>query len=487
MKQLIAIIVFVLISATGALAATTSQPAFDLTAALSSNPVPGATITIPAGDYTPAAEQGVPNYPWVIRWQGTADQPITLRAAGHVVIHGGLQLLPPATHVYLQGLEVVDAVNDGISLESGDGCKVIDCIVHGCATSGVGDGIAAWQSTTNTEIEGCVVWGNGTAAVISGGHGLYTQNAAATGTKTIDNCVFYPPASADHYELHAYGAGGPVEGYNVKNDVFIDGTALIGPESLPAKAIVVTGCDFYHADLNLGLSAPFSYDATVTGCLFDGGVIDDNRFLSLTLSGNDLRTGSVAVVYPNGAPAGSQVSLNIAPTQAVGFNFYNFPDGFKPPVTLWPGQQWAQIRPGYIWTDTWFRGNSAAYPPAGLTDHLWTDPYDSSRAVLSVFNRSQAPAVSVDLSSFLHTGDHYKILDPRAQWGPPVLEGDYSEQAVSLPEGETLAGRADLGAWAAYVVERTPAAAPVTLPSLALEVQQLKDLLSRVAAKVGVS
>lgn len=466
---------------------TTAPAAFDLAATLASSPAPGTVITIPAGDYTPAAGQGVPNYPWVIKWQGTADQPITLRAAGHVVIHGGIQLLPPATHVYLQGLEVTDATNDGISLESGDGCKIIDCILHGNATSGVGDGIAAWQSTTNTEIEGCVVWGNGTAAVISGGHGIYTQNAASTGTKTIDNCILYPPASADHYELHAYGQGGPVEGYIVKNDIFIDGTALIGPESLPAKAIAVSGCDFYHSDLNLGLSAPYSYDAAVTGCLFDGGIIDDNRFLSLTLSGNDLRTGSVAIVYPSGAPSGSQISLNVAPSQAVGFNLYGFPDGYQPAFTLWPGQTWVQIRSGYIWTDTWYHGNSAAYPPSGLTDHLWTDPYDTSRAVLSVFNRSQAASVGVDLSSFLKTGDHFRVLDPKAQWGTPVVEGDYRGQPIVLPEGETLTGRPDLGAWAAYVVERTPTTAPVTLPALALEVQQLKDLLARIAAKVGVS
>jgi hypothetical protein len=59
--------------------------------------------------------------------------------------------------------------------------------------------------------------------------------------------------------------------------------------------------------------------------------------------------------------------------------------------------------------------------------------YDPRRANLLVSNWDRADRIEADLSSFLRTGDRYRVLSPLDFYGRPLTEGTYDGKPVSLP------------------------------------------------------
>ncbi len=62
-----------------------------------------------------------------------------------------------------------------------------------------------------------------------------------------------------------------------------------------------------------------------------------------------------------------------------------------------------------------------------------TNPYESGRANVAVYNWGRADSVDVDLSSVLAYGAAYEVRDAQNFYGDPVASGVYRGGTVSLP------------------------------------------------------
>ena len=452
---------------------------------------PGDTLWLEPGVYsypvTPiTTNNGLAGYGFQVSLVGTAAAPITIRGmstdTSHVTIDGGLCLIPPSTHLIITDLEIttlqprpagplssntygLPVAWGGINLYSGDGCAIVDCVIHGNC-----QGISAWQASTNLTIAGCVIYNDGweTAADGSGdGHEVYSQNVASTGTKTLYGNIIASGLSG--YSLHCYGESGHVENFTVDHNVFLPGpggrnsNVLIGG-NLPSSGILFSNNDIYHEAVILGWYAPYNLDCTVVGnddMQPSADEMDIKNYVHTTLTDNTIVGWGVNIVRaPNWTPpAGQTWAMNASGNTISGVDYMGFPDGWQPPSTLANGVN--QIYAGYIQA-----GNVGSRPTAP-TVHLIPDKYNPDRAVLDVLNWTKVPTVSVDLSALLHVGDRYQLLNPFDLWGAPVAAGTYTGP-ISLSPGE----------FSAYVVTRQPAPV-VTLDSLAA---QLADLAARVTA-----
>lgn len=469
-------------------AAGTQMAPLDLASAVGpKSPVqPGDTLWLEPGVYsyplTPITQtNGDLGYGYQVSLAGTAATPITMQGIGHVTIDGGLALVPPSTHLVVRDLEITTLqprpagsfpdsgynfpfAYGGLNVFSGDGDKFIDLDIHNNC-----QGISLWQGATNSEVEGCVIYGNGWVAPSGGGHEIYTQNIAATGTKLFDGNIIGSGLSG--YALHAYGQGGHVENLTFDHNVFEPGPGggtaneLIGG-NLPSSGIAVTNNDVYHESLLLGWYAPYNADLLFAGndVMQDHNEVDIKNYVNLSISNNTIvGWGANIVRAAFTPPLGSTPAITGAGNVVTGggMDFMGYPDGWQPPPALAsPTFSTArnQVAAGYI------QGGSIGAAPTAPTVHVAVDKYDPDRAIVDVLNWTKAAAVSVDLSSVLQPGDSYKLLNPFDLWGSPVLSGTYIGP-ITLQPGE----------FAAYVVERDP----VTLDDLAA---QLAALTARVSA-----
>jgi hypothetical protein len=73
--------------------------------------------------------------------------------------------------------------------------------------------------------------------------------------------------------------------------------------------------------------------------------------------------------------------------------------------------------------------------------------YEAERAHVAVYNWGKEPAVEVDVSAVLKGGDRYRLMDPRAFFGKPVLAGKYDGKPIRVPVA---------GEFAAFVLLKGP-------------------------------
>jgi hypothetical protein len=64
--------------------------------------------------------------------------------------------------------------------------------------------------------------------------------------------------------------------------------------------------------------------------------------------------------------------------------------------------------------------------------------YEAGRANIIIYNWTQQPTVSVDLSAVLHAGDRYVVQNVQDFYGTPVARGTYQGGRIDLP----MAGQA---------------------------------------------
>lgn len=71
--------------------------------------------------------------------------------------------------------------------------------------------------------------------------------------------------------------------------------------------------------------------------------------------------------------------------------------------------------------------------PAGVEVRIVPNRYDADRAHLAVLNWENKPSVRLDVSSFLRSGDRFRVMDPRDLFGKPVLRGSYDGKPLDVP------------------------------------------------------
>ena len=364
----------------------TMESPWDITAAFGGKAsiAAGDTVWLHGGTYKYRSEVGSMGFP--VKLAGRDGAPVHLRAwpGERVTIDGGLNVQPPATHLWIWDLEILVSeprpekpvppdptyrnVNrpwGGLNVYSGTGCKFINLVIHNNS-----QGMSWWLGSTESEVHGCIFYDNGWAGTDRGhGHAIYTQNDA--GVKAITDCIF---TGGFGYTLHAYGSSRAyVNNYLAEGNVaYHAGTFLIGG-GRPSHGIRVFTNFLYGANLQLGYSAPTNEDCIVRGNLIVNGSLSVNRFGRVVNEDN--------LVFTKSAPR---------PT--------------RPRVVLRPNK------------------------------------YDPRRAHLAVFNWEKRASVAVDLSAFLQAGERFRLLNPRDFFGQPVLSATLSSQPVSVPvEGEFAA------------------------------------------------
>lgn len=71
--------------------------------------------------------------------------------------------------------------------------------------------------------------------------------------------------------------------------------------------------------------------------------------------------------------------------------------------------------------------------PPGSKAVLLPSKYDPRRAHLAVYNWDGAPSVQVPVAPFLKPGDTFRLYDPKALFGKPLLEGKCTGETIAVP------------------------------------------------------
>lgn len=364
----------------------TSASPWDLASALGGQqPVePGDTLWLHAGTYKrPFENLGMG---WPVRLAGRDGAPIHIRAwpGQRVTVDGGLNLQPPATHLWIWDLEILVSepradtplppdptyrnLNrpwGGLNVSSGEDCRFINLVIHDNA-----QGVSWWAQSKESELHGCILYDNGWAGTDRGhGHAVYTQNR--DGTKTISDCLF---TGGFGYTLHAYGSSRAfVDNYRIEGNIAWAGNTFLIGGGQPSHGIEVLTNLFYGVPVQLGYNAPTNADCEVRGNFFVNAGLKLQRFQQVRQEGNLLL---------------------------------------------------GRLDPR----------------PEGYGVFLRPNLYDTNRANLAILNWQGAPEVEVDASAFLQPRDRFRLQDPRDFYGRAVASGTTPDGTLRVPmQGEFAA------------------------------------------------
>ncbi len=276
---------------------------------------PGDVLWVRAGTYkgNPEVEKGK----LILRLAGKPGAPVHLRAypgERATILDTTLWVMEPATHVWIWDLELAGSIpvdkrvtqqtgshpsdlpgGDGMNVYAGKDCRFINLFVHDT----LGNGVSWWIGSVDSEIHGCVIFGNGWKAPDRGhGHSIYTQNQ--NGTKTISNCIM--TAGYDGaYTMHAYGSSKAyVDNYVIEDNVAYErGPFLVGG-GRPSRNIVVRRNLLNGVSMQIGYSAPENEDCEVRDNVIAWGKLSIRKYKKAVEEGNLLdSTQARSVVIPN--------------------------------------------------------------------------------------------------------------------------------------------------------------------------------------------
>ncbi len=363
----------------------TAEAPWDIASALAGRQrvAPGDTVWLHGGTYKRPFEVG--GMGWPLHLAGQLGRPVQVRArpGERVTLDGGLNIQPPATHLWVWDLELtvsdprpakpvppdssyrnVNRPWGGLNVYSGEDCKFINCVIHDNS-----QGVSWWVASSNSELHGCILYDNGWAGTDRGhGHAIYTQNR--DGVKTISDCLF---TGGFGYTLHAYGSGRAfVDHYRVEGNVAYEAHTFLIGGGRPSQDIRVVTNLLHRVPLQLGYSAPTNHDCEVLGNLIVNADLTINRFGQIRQEGNR--------VLAKGAsrPPGAEV---------------------------------------------WLRPNR----------------YAPGRAHLAILNWDRREAVAVDFGSFLQRGDRVRLMNPRDFYGAPALTTVSDGGPIRVPTPDEFA------------------------------------------------
>jgi hypothetical protein len=401
---------------------------------------PGMTVWMLGGQYKGYFEQKK-------ECSGTKEQPIVFRPAqgARATIIGGVRIYGSNTR--LMNFEVTNPNvlerASPVHYFEGDNTTIANLILHHNGTAEVGaNGISCFWSITNATIYGCLVYevGYGTRALSPHAHGIYTQNIQGTGTKRIeDNIFFRSPA----WGIHAYGSDqARVDDYVIRrNIIFRQGSvgAQVGGGN-PSKNIVFEENYFYGndsmacmigygADGSEGLSFRRNYMAGAPKsrlCFqllgYKDGTIRDNTFCAL-------EAGPLVGLKPPGR--------NAPPAYDWDNNTYSFHKSFS---GISDEPKLFAVMPGKFlsfdeWRNLGFDKNStlSTGKPKTTVSFVLANRYEPGRAHVAVYNWERTAKVEIDLSKVLAKGAPFMVLDAQDYFGKPLIEGEWGGGKVAVP------------------------------------------------------
>jgi len=275
--------------------AGTREAPWDLASALAGRKeiAPGDTVWVSGGICKGKFE---------VKLAGKEGAPIHVRAVlgeRATILDSGIVVVDPATYVWLWDLEIAGSVPvekretkqtgsspgdlpgaDGLNIYAGKGCKFIHLTIH----DNVKGGMSWWLNSTDGEIHGCIVYGNGWRAPDRGhGHCLYTQNK--DGVKTVSACIFSVPYDGQ-YTMHAYGSSRAfIDNFLIEDNIAYErGPFLVGGGS-PSHGIRVLRNYLHGIDMRIGYGAQ-NEDCEVRDNIVARGRISIEKFKKVVDEGN---------------------------------------------------------------------------------------------------------------------------------------------------------------------------------------------------------
>jgi hypothetical protein len=363
----------------------------------------GDTVWIHAGKYRSKRAYDRRGNGFVVKLAGTKARPVHVRAAvgARAILDGGLEIAAPSSHLWVRDLEItvapdkpisretktsgshpadLAAPSGGLHIHAGAGCRFINLWIH----DNLGNGVGWWTGSTDGEMYGCVIVGNGWKGPDRNhGHCIYTQNGE--GTKTISNCILKPRWGGGQYTMHAYGSSRAyVDNFTIAGNIaYGAGPFLIGG-GRPSRGIVVRANYLYRVPLMLGYNAPHNENCVVRDNVVVGANLNVRRYNKAVLTGNVVAGGRIAfekIDHPLGE--GNRVDKD---ARAVGLRAVVLPNR-----------------------------------------------YDPARAHVVVYNPAEAKRVAVDVSAVLKPGHTFRLMAPEQLHGKPVVEGIVRGKTIFVP------------------------------------------------------
>jgi hypothetical protein len=404
---------------------------------------PGSTIWVRGGKYTGGLDRGELRSTLT----GTADAPIVVRQFPGERATVTNRLRFDGAYTWYWGFEITSAAQGAsgtdydylVGVHSGVGNRFINLLIHDGPTSGVATFTPLYTSATQTAIYGCLIYNNGTHFNLD--HGLYLQNDVATGTVTVaDNIVFNNEA----FGLHIYSkpADGRLSGFDIEGNVFFGNGSISTPVNrnnemliggTPAADDIVVRDNYTYREAASGFS-PYRVAAEIgyTGGSDANGdiVLENNYFVgalyinhwsSATVRGNLVYDYAGPMVLTDSSVSGQTWSDNRFYGVSSLWNWQHAPNT-PADFTTWQAQTGLR-RPG--------RYEGSGPPPDLLV--VRPNQYEAGRANIIIYNWTQQPTVSVDLSAVLHVGDRYVVQNVQDFYGTPVARGIYEGGRIDLP------------------------------------------------------
>lgn len=282
--------------------------------------------------------------------------------------------------------------------------KFINLIVH--------DGGVAFYTDAkyaDVEIAGCIIYNNGWRDPEHGNghaHGLYIKNY--TGPLVArDNVVF----NQFGYGIHAYtnASTGKLMNITIEGNVSFNNGSHAAQQTLSAN--ILLGGDGYAA----------------------GGTIRDNMTYFSPVLGAEanvvvgwrtLRNGDVVVernYFAGGSPVlrfGYWAAARVSDDTLIGI-------GSRGPLV-------SQREPGAS-GQIWRNNVELRTPPSRTRVFVRPNPYEAGRAHVVVYNWARLADVHVDVRGILAPGDRYEVRNVQDLFGPAVVSGTVSGDAISIP------------------------------------------------------
>jgi hypothetical protein len=328
------------------------------------------------------------------RLGGAEGSPIVVRQrpGEHAVVDGSFTITD-SRDVWFWGFEVTRsrpahaapyADDAGWNVSKGANLKFINLVVQEHSRLGFG----FWTPAIDGEINGCLIFNNGTTDDPRGGHAIYVQNA--TGRKRVqDNIMF----NQTGFGIHAYTERGRVDNLDFEGNISFNNGATMG-----------------HSRSNLTLQGR-PKNCTVVGnfTYFPPEAFGKQGVQFISKPSDSLIKDN----YWIGGETALRVQL---PTDVTirGNTFYGKTDGFA--EEDFPDNSYLTAR------------------PAGVKTFVRPNKYEPGRAHVVIYNWDLRDEVVVDISGIgLKSEDRYEVRDVQDFSGKPVAGGVYRGQAVSIP------------------------------------------------------
>ncbi len=377
-------------------------------------PIPGDTVWIRGGTYSI-------NFDCTAN--GTVADPIKYRQypGEHVIIDGGSSIYPAITvkgsNLWFMEMEMffsdtrrvstqVDSnptdIFRGMNISTDQtpgvplNIKMINMIVHdGFNNFGV------WVDATNAEVYGNIIYYSGWDAPDRGhGHGIYTQNVPASGTKRIEDNILFRAFS---HGLHVYAQGDSISGYIIDGNISFDNGELSLTSGLDTN-FRVSGENEVPQNITFTNNIAYMSPAKTRGQNVIGNALGCTN---VTVSGNFFLTEAATALLKPAACASPDITMtgNTFLGGIQGFTTSEFPQNI------------------YL----------TSAPTSGVQTFVRRNRYDQRRANIAILNWSGASSAAVDVSGVLSVGDTYVVRDAQNWFGPVVAQGTWLGGPLNLP------------------------------------------------------